>query len=164
MRVLLLGLSLFARCLAIPAFATCATTPDPPPALLPPALDVDALVPARAPTAVVSPDAKDFPDTPVEKCGPGPGVLLSERSYITAISDRAGRVRAEAEAKALRELRRSEQLAYQAAFDQAIKEARAAREREANQRRWESWKVAGGVLLGGAVAGIVATAAARGTK
>ena len=153
------------RLAAIALFAaSCATTPPPIAPLLPASIDVESLVAPYEPAEPkVAPDAIDFADTPVE-CGPGPGVLLSEKSYAESIVDRARRERAERELRALRALRAVERAGYEKAFQHSRQMAVDQAERAEKSERLQSWIFIGGVVLGGVVATGVAVAAARGTR
>lgn len=162
MRWLALAVTWLASCGLTPALVGCAHDQPPPVPLLPPAMDVDALVPPRElPEVQVSEDAVDFPATAVESCtpDPGPGVLLSERRAAEAALDHLGRRQCETELRVYRELRQRERVAYETAFDEAAREAKRARARADDERRWRPWVFVGGVLAGALVTGLAAGAA-----
>lgn len=132
--------------------------------LKPPQLNVEALSPVPPAPPPVAADAVEFEDTPVVDCGPGPGVLLSERSYAEAIQDRSRRQLAEAQVRIITELRRAEGEAYQEAFEAAYQRAVKSREDAESTRSWRPWVFMGGVVVGGLVATLVATAAVKGVE
>lgn len=123
--------------LALALLAAACATPPPARPTLPPALDVETLLPAWTPPeipesladgeprAIGEGDCRDLP----------PGFWLSEHGFVEGIVTRAERDRLRAEVDAWQTLRREERFAAEAIIDQLGKKVEYS-ERRADIRLW----------------------------
>lgn len=137
--------------LVVIAAIGCATA-SPPPPTLPPATDLDSLLPPAPPLPALPSDLPDGPTTSIDvgQCRDLPaGFWVSERSYAVLVGKAAELEQRRVEATALRNLRVVERGAAME-LERAYRDRLTDAERSARWRLWVGIAVGAGVVLAGA--------------